>query len=353
MAEMDRLGEMIGLKQFGKQFWRVGCGRKSQLPSISLPVPHSAQTIREFKGFKRKIRDFERRITRMKEFGTPEQVNKSIVRIGRWISFRFCLSFVMKNLWFSMQWYVRLDNVPKTAVWLFQSHQYHLEQAEFRVQQEYQVARESAMQRMKKVEDRLRMYYKQEHEWAKKSERRLQLYLSNNPWHPELLGREKGKEEKSLEPEKAKSAVPAIRVPHRRRKRREQTENKAVAASSIVTAERQWKFVLVDNALRPVIAPLSFTEKEVNLQRLTQVLTQALLLQECQLESTRVIKLLQYIMSLSMEDLRRWKEVSYAAPQGWKIFRTGRYRILVDFTEGDKEINCRFCIRDRKDAYVH
>lgn len=66
-----------------------------------------------------------------------------------------------------------------------------------------------------------------------------------------------------------------------------------------------------------------------------------------------VAKSLRKIVSYTSESLRRHKRVSYGEPKGWKIFRCGRFRILMDIAEVPQEklVKGTFIVRYRPDAY--
>ena len=137
--------------------------------------------------------------------------------------------------------------------------------------------------------------------------------------------------------------------PGGKRGRKKPVQADAISQNRATLSMRQWKFILVnerskDTILLPLIGEREALEAQlkVSLKELGFVLS-----------PVRLADKLNEISRLSFDLLRRHKRVSYVEPRGWKIFRIGRFRIIMNIIEKENNVvEALFIIRYRDGAYA-
>ena len=204
--------------------------------------------------------------------------------------------------------------------------------------------------KVEQADAELKSHREKEISWACKDQERLACYLEDNKaLRASVIERFANKhpdEDISWLKNESKSSQGKVKKA-RYGRRRDNLNNKSFY-QPCQSQKYLWHLTLCDDRgknkiLLPSLEDGSFTEK----------LKAALSSFGCQAEVTNVIRKLKEITSHSPESLRRRKRVSYAEPKDWKIFRCGKFRIIMDIihSNGDLAIKAVFLVRKRDEAY--
>ena len=215
---------------------------------------------------------------------------------------------------------------------------------------EYQQAKIKLKSTVEQANIRLQVHREKETLWACQDKERLECYLKDNralrastierfvKEHPDV-------DVSWLHYESNPSQTKVQIVRHGRRKN--QSINNP-SCQSVQCQEYRWDLIICDDNAKnetplPSLEDITFPEKLKN----------AMSSFGCQAEVADVVRKLREITAHSPELLRRRKRVSYAEPKGWKIFRFGKFRIIMDITQSPEDLTIKavFLIRKRDKAY--
>lgn len=213
---------------------------------------------------------------------------------------------------------------------------------------QYHTARKTLWMEAKQVLLKLKEQREKEIQWACKDTNRLWHYLSYRSYgRQETLARF-AQANPGIDMEVIMASRPvcqALSLAARRRRRHPPLES---AIKEQVYSNLQWKFMLLDEQLKTVADLPVLSESETFLCALTQ----GLAIIGSKAKPLRIIAQLGIITKKPLASLRRHKRISYADPKGWKIFRIGKFRIIMNITEKEKDIvEAGFIVRYRDDAY--
>ena len=176
--------------------------------------------------------------------------------------------------------------------------------------------------------------------WARRDSERLKKYL------------ESGRAERSRVTCPMSSGSDAPQVAPTKKKTKTRSKQKSKLVSELVKQDPGgplWKLFISDDRLKRQVELPDLTDESF-----ATFLIKAFAMVGCHADPTNVAKSLKKIVSYTSESLRRRKQVSYSEPKGWKIFRCGRFRILMDIIEipQEKLVKGIFIVRYRPDAYL-
>ena len=216
---------------------------------------------------------------------------------------------------------------------------------------EFRGAQKNLALRMNAAQANLKAHEEKEVAWACQDEERLRCYLADT----RALKEKALKRFAELHPREAPSIPPVLLTfpsPASRQVEPRSGKKPSLKDTIPLPPKRRiyrWILSIVDDGLnREALLPPLEDEHFLN------ELSLALSTFGNPAIAMDVMRKLNEIVRLTPEALRRRKQVSYAKPNGWKIFRCGKFRIIMDiqFIKGEDAIKAVFVVRNRDDAYT-